>query len=240
MTIRIEAAADRKTRSGLHRSRVPEVDSIPAAPDALTPPLNSPRNSSSSERRAFAELGLGGRPSSPGIDPQSSIMVNMETRTRRSEAERIADLERKIADLKARAERKKARTNPSVRHTVAAVRSIDKALATTQVGAVRQALDEARATLSACLAVQGVVPAAGSRVVRGGGSGGARRSSADVASLADELLAHLEKHPGQRGEEIAAALETDTRTIRLPLKKLIEDNKVKTKGVARGTSYHLV
>jgi hypothetical protein len=166
-------------------------------------------------------------------------MSTTEARTRRSEAERIADLEKKIADLKARAERKKARTNPSVRHTVAAVRSIDKALATTQVGAVRQALDEARATLSACLAVQGVVPAAGSRVVRGGGGGG-RRSSADVATLADELLAHLEKHPGQRGEEIAAALETDTRTIRLPLKKLIEDNKVKTKGVARGTSYHLV
>jgi hypothetical protein len=166
-------------------------------------------------------------------------MVNTDTRTRRSEAERIADLEQKIAALKARAERKKARTNPSVRHTVAAVRSIDKALATTQVGAVRQALDEARATLSACLAVQGVVPAAGSRAV-GRSAGGARRSSADVANLADELLAHLGKHPGQRGEEIAAALETDTRTIRLPLKKLIEDNKVKTKGVARGTSYHLV
>lgn len=165
-------------------------------------------------------------------------MNTTDNRARRSEEERIKDLERKIADLKARAERKKARTNPSVRHTVAAVRSIDKALATTQDSTVRHALDEARATLSACLAVQGVVPAAGSRVVARGAGG--RRSSADVANLADALLAHLEKHPGQRGEEIAAALETDTRTIRLPLKKLIEDNKVRTKGVARGTSYHLV
>lgn len=168
-------------------------------------------------------------------------MNTTESRSRRSEEDRIAELERKIADLKARAERKKARSNPSVRHTVAAVRAIDKALATTQDGAVRQALDEARATISACLALQGVVPAQGSRgTIRPAGGGGGRRSSADVANLADALLSHLEKHPGQRGEEIAAALETDTRTIRLPLKKLIEERKVKTKGVARGTSYHLV
>jgi len=166
-------------------------------------------------------------------------MNTLETRARRSEEDRIAELEKKIADLKARAERKKARTNPSVRHTVSAVRSIDKALASSQDGAVRKALDEARATLSACLAVQGVVPAQGSRAV-GRNSGGGRRSTEDVASLAETLLTHLERHPGQRGEEIAAALETDTRTIRLPLKKLIEEKKVKTKGVARGTSYHLV
>ncbi len=152
-------------------------------------------------------------------------MLNSDTRARRSEAERIADLERKIADLKARAERKKARTNPSVRHVVAALRSIDKALGTTQDAVVRQALDEARATLSACLALQGVVPAASAK--SGARANGGRRSSSDVATLASALLAHLE-------------LETDTRTIRLPLKKLIEDNRVRTKGVARGTSYHLV
>ena len=165
-------------------------------------------------------------------------MNTPDTRARRSEEVRIAELERKIAELKARAERKKARTNPSVRHTVAALRAVDKALSTTQDHTVRQALDEARATLSACLAVQGVVAAQGSKAAARGAGG--RRSSSDVASLADALLSHLEKHPGQRGEEIAAALETDTRTIRLPLKRLIEDNKVRTKGVARGTSYHLV
>ncbi|MBK7644983.1 MAG: hypothetical protein IPJ19_18385 [Planctomycetes bacterium] len=165
-------------------------------------------------------------------------MANHPNRTRRSEEERIAALEKQIADLKSRAERKKARTNPAVRHTVAALRAIDKALSSTQDGTVRNALDEARATLSACLAVQGVVPAAGSRAVSRGAGG--RRSSADVADLAGALLSHLEQHPGQRGEQIAAALDTDTRTIRLPLKKLIEERKVKTKGVARGTSYHLV
>lgn len=165
-------------------------------------------------------------------------MTTPDIRARRSEEDRIAELERRISELKARAERKKARTNPAVRHTVAALRSIDKALASTTDGSVRKALDEARATLSACLAVQGVVPAAGTRSL--GRNSGGRRSSADVASLADALLSHLEKHPGQRGEEIAAALETDTRTIRLPLKKLIEDKKIRTKGVARGTSYHLV
>lgn len=165
-------------------------------------------------------------------------MTTPDTRARRSEEERIADLERRISELKARAERKKARTNPAVRHTVAALRAIDKALAATTDGSVRKALDDARATLSACLAVQGVVPAAGTRSL--GRSTGGRRSSADVADLADALLSHLKSHPGQRGEEIASALDTDTRTIRLPLKKLIEENKVRTKGVARGTSYHLV
>lgn len=166
-------------------------------------------------------------------------MVNNKPRARRSEEERIADLERRIAEIKARAERKKAKANPAVRHTVAALKAVDKALAASTDGAVRKALDEARATLSACLAVQGVVAAAaGKGGARTGGGG--RRSSEDVAGLADALLEHIQKHPGQRGEEIAAALETDTRTIRLPLKKLIEDKKVKTKGQARGTSYHLV
>src|SRR5258706_3627050 len=143
----------------------------------------------------------------PDLPPRPEVlnMLNSDTRARRSEAERIADLERKIADLKARAERKKARTNPSVRHVVAALRSIDKALGTTQDAVVRQALDEARATLSACLALQGVVPAASAK--SGARANGGRRSSSDVATLASALLAHLEKHPGQRGEEIAAALE---------------------------------
>lgn len=168
-------------------------------------------------------------------------MANMKTRARRSEEERIADLERRIAEIKARAERKKAKSNPATRFTVAALKSVDKALASSTDAALRKGLDEARATLSACLALLGVVTPAGKSGARAAAAGGgARRSSEDVASMADALLDHIQKHPGQRGEEIAAALETDTRTIRLPLKKLIEERKVKTKGQARGTSYHLV
>lgn len=167
-------------------------------------------------------------------------MVNDKSRARRSEEERIAELERRISEIKARAERKKAKSNPATRFTVAALRSVDKALAASNDAALRKGLDEARATLSACLAVLGVVPAAGKPGPRAAAGGGGRRSSEDVASMADVLLEHIQKHPGQRGEEIAAALETDTRTIRLPLKKLIEERKVKTKGQARGTSYHLV
>lgn len=167
-------------------------------------------------------------------------MANTKTRARRSEEERIAELERRISDIKARAERKKAKANPATRYTVAALRSVDKALAASSDAALRKGLDDARATLSACLAVLGVVAAAGKPGSRAAAGGGGRRSSEDVASMADVLLEHIQKHPGQRGEEIAEALQTDTRTIRLPLKKLIEERKVKTKGQARGTSYHLV
>jgi glutamate-1-semialdehyde aminotransferase len=156
-------------------------------------------------------------------------------RVRRDADQLVADLEAKIEAIKARVARKRAKANPSVRHTVAAVRSIDKAMAAATDAVLRRSLDEARGVLSAYLALQGVIPAASSGS-RGGTTG--RRSSEDVEQIGSSLFEHVTRNPGQRGEQIAEALSMDTKTIRLPMKKLIEDKRVKTKGERRGMRYY--
>ncbi len=56
----------------------------------------------------------------------------------------------------------------------------------------------------------------------------------------NQLLDYIQSHPGQRGEEIASALGTDTKTMRPTVRKLIDDRRVKTKGQARGMQYYPV
>ena len=154
------------------------------------------------------------------------------TRTRRSEEERIADLEAKIAALKRRAEAKKVKRDPALRHISAALRSVDKALAESEDAATRQALDEARSTLSACLSLNGVDTKGGNGVLV------PQRRRAAGAVDADALLAFIQAHPGSRGEQIAAELGTDTRVLRPVMHRLIGDKRVKTKGQRRGMTYH--
>jgi hypothetical protein len=154
-------------------------------------------------------------------------------RQRRTEEQMIADLEARIAAIKAQAERKKAKKDPALRHIQAALRSIDKALAETSDAATRTALDEARATLSACLSLNGVA-------VKGSAKPLGRRTSSSAEAMADMLLDHVTRHPGQRGEQIAVTLRTDVGTMRGPMKKLIAADKVKTRGQRRGMTYYPV
>jgi hypothetical protein len=153
--------------------------------------------------------------------------------TRRTEEDLIAELEAKIAAIKTRAARKQVRKDPSLRHISGAVRSIDKALAESSDNATRQALNEARSTLSACLSLSGVVVAGGTKV-RG------RRAANGGAVDEDALLNYVRNNPGQRGEQISQALGTDSNTMRPVMKRLIEDKKVKTKGKRRGMQYAAV
>ncbi len=78
-------------------------------------------------------------------------------RHRRTEAEMVRDLEAQIAALRGRAERKRVRKDPAMRQVLLAVKSLDKATSETKDSAMRKAIEEARTTLSACLALSGIV-----------------------------------------------------------------------------------
>ena len=58
-----------------------------------------------------------------------------------------------------------------------------------------------------------------------------------MEGMSESLLAYVKKNPGQRGEQIAAALKTDVGTMRAPMKILIAKKKVRTKGQRRGMTY---
>lgn len=68
-------------------------------------------------------------------------------------------------------------------------------------------------------------------------SKGGRRSSEHMEQMQSALLEYVTKNPGQRGEQIAAARKTDVGTMRLPMKKLIAEKKVRTQGQRRGMTY---
>src|SRR5947207_8870952 len=129
-------------------------------------------------------------------------------RNRRTQEQVIADLEARIVALKHRAAQKHVKRDPALKHINAAVRSIDKAVSECEDLATKKALSEARETLSACLSLNGVtIPSHGSAVKASG-----RRSSGQVD--ADALLSYVKSNPSQRGEQIAAALGTDSTSMR--------------------------
>jgi hypothetical protein len=155
-------------------------------------------------------------------------MSNATKRIRRNEDQLIADLEAKIAQLQRRAAQKKVKRDPALKHINAAVKSIDKAMAETGDAATRTALDEARGTLAACLTLNGAT-------ARGPGRPRAQRS----AGIEPEaLLTYVMNNPGQRSEQISAALDTDASTLRSCMHKLIADRKVRTKGQKRAMAYY--
>lgn len=150
----------------------------------------------------------------------------------RTPEQMIADLEAKIAAVKRRAERQKVKKDPALKHINAAVKSIDKALAASSDGATRTALDEARATLAAVLAMSGISAkgARGTLVPRARGSAG----KVDAA----RVHAWLVEHPGARAEDMSAALGTDSLGLRPALQELRNEGRARTEGKARATRYY--
>jgi len=71
---------------------------------------------------------------------------------------------------------------------------------------------------------------------RGRGRGG-KRTGAELDEMADRFHTFVSKHPGLRIEQINKQLNTTTKDLALPIRKLIADGSLKTKGVKRSTTY---
>lgn len=64
-----------------------------------------------------------------------------------------------------------------------------------------------------------------------------KRSPEELEALSKSVIAYVRKNPGQRSEQIAAALNTTTKDLSLPLSTLVAAKTFKTTGVRRGTVY---
>jgi hypothetical protein len=74
------------------------------------------------------------------------------------------------------------------------------------------------------------------RVGRVGGRGG-KRTAAELDKLGDRFHEFVAKHPGLRIEQINKQLGTSTKDLALPIRKMIADGTLKTKGEKRSTAY---
>ena len=65
----------------------------------------------------------------------------------------------------------------------------------------------------------------------------AARDHRDVEGLRDKLVAVITEQPGQRTEDLNAALGTETQQIAPVLRKLVAEQHIRTEGARRGTRY---
>ena len=66
---------------------------------------------------------------------------------------------------------------------------------------------------------------------------GAKRAPKEIEKLMDRFAAFVRKNPGLRIEQINAKLGTATKDLALPVRKLIEERRIRTKGEKRATTY---
>jgi hypothetical protein len=67
---------------------------------------------------------------------------------------------------------------------------------------------------------------------------GAKRTSDELDKLADAFHSFVAKHPGLRIEQINKQLGTTTKDLALPIRKLVAEGSLKTKGEKRSTAYY--
>ena len=72
----------------------------------------------------------------------------------------------------------------------------------------------------------------------GRGRRGAKRTSSDLDKLGEDFHAFVTKHPGMRIEQINKQLGTTTKDLALPVRKMMAEGSLKTKGSKRSTTYY--
>lgn len=77
----------------------------------------------------------------------------------------------------------------------------------------------------------------GFRLSLGGRGRGAKRTAENLDQLGDDFHAFVLKNPGLRIEQINKELETTTKELALPIRKMIAEGSLKTKGTKRATQY---
>jgi hypothetical protein len=103
---------------------------------------------------------------------------------------------------------------------------------------VREALGGGGSAARAGRGARGGRAAASSAPVRGGRrEKGQKRDPGEIERLTSRLLDYVKGNGGQRIEQIAAGMGTVTKELNLPVKKLIAQKSLKTKGQKRATQY---
>lgn len=69
------------------------------------------------------------------------------------------------------------------------------------------------------------------------GSSRIRRSPRQLAQQSRRLREHVQKHPGERMEQIATALGSSTKDLRRPMQQLIDEGAVRREGERRASRY---
>jgi hypothetical protein len=85
-------------------------------------------------------------------------------------------------------------------------------------------------------AMAAVVAGAG-RAGRPRGGRGAKRTPADLAALSERVASFIKANPGLRIEQINKQLDTTTKDLALPIRKLISEGAITAKGKKRSTTY---
>jgi hypothetical protein len=66
---------------------------------------------------------------------------------------------------------------------------------------------------------------------------GAKRAPQEIERLTSRLADYVKSNPGQRIEQIAKGMGTSTKELNLPVKKLVAEKTIKTRGQKRATQY---
>jgi hypothetical protein len=82
-----------------------------------------------------------------------------------------------------------------------------------------------------------LVTAGAVRAGRPRGGRGAKRTPADLEALSDKFASFVKANPGLRIEQINKELGTTTKDLALPIRKLIADKVISSKGNKRSTTY---